>query len=193
MSPSAFRYRNRLGDEYYLHEGRTKTGKPRFYFARSQRAGALATMPCGFEVAESINGVVSVRRLRPHEEAVADTDVARISSEVARHAHLGYHRVRVDHGEIVIYAPDPSPESLEELARALATPRSVRQFVAERMVRARYSAVMKFVPNAAGFDVHRMTYRGEGGWSWPLASGSIEALARTFVPAIGTERFFDLF
>jgi hypothetical protein len=46
---------NRRGDTYYLHEGRTKTGKPKYFFSRN-RAGTLAdSVPNGFEVYESPN------------------------------------------------------------------------------------------------------------------------------------------
>jgi hypothetical protein len=44
------------------NEGKTKTGKPTYFFARDVGAGVLAQMPEGFEATESINGVVSVRR-----------------------------------------------------------------------------------------------------------------------------------
>lgn len=31
-TPSGLSYQNRNGDVYYLHEGKTKTGNPRFFF-----------------------------------------------------------------------------------------------------------------------------------------------------------------
>jgi hypothetical protein len=59
--------------------------------------------------------------------------------------------------------------------------------------RTRYEPIMKFVPCGAGcYSVHRMTYRGLGGWSWPLASGPLAKLAGGFVGKIGTDGFFDL-
>jgi hypothetical protein len=56
-SPTALvRYTNRMGDTYYLHEGTTKTGKARYFVAKTIREGVLSAMPDGFEFAESING-----------------------------------------------------------------------------------------------------------------------------------------
>lgn len=53
--------------------------------------------------------------------------------------------------------------------------------------------VMKFVPCGAGaYEVFRMTYRGRGGWSWPLAHRSLGALVRRFVRLVGTDEFFEL-
>jgi hypothetical protein len=53
---------------------------------------------------------------------------------------------------------------------------------------------MKFVPDApAGhYSVHRMTYRGEGGWSWPLDTGPLQKLLRKYLKHVGTEEFFEL-
>jgi hypothetical protein len=44
---------------------------------------------------------------------------------------------------------------------------------------------MKFVPlKERGYSVHRMTYRGDGGWSWPLASGSFKELLNRFLRCV---------
>jgi len=60
-------------------------------------------------------------------------------------------------------------------------------------VRARYVPVMKLVPDdAGGYAVHRMTYRGTGGWSWPSAHGPLAQVARKFLGLDGTDRFFEL-
>jgi hypothetical protein len=39
----------------------------------------------------------------------------------------------------------------------------------------------------------RMTYRGKGGWSWPLKSGKLSDIAEKLIKNIGTEGFFELF
>jgi hypothetical protein len=50
----ALAHTNRLGVTYYLHEGKTKTGKPRYFTARKIGDGALAAMPAGYEFSESL-------------------------------------------------------------------------------------------------------------------------------------------
>lgn len=37
-----------------------------------------------------------------------------------------------------------------------------------------------------------MTYRGDGGWSHPIAAGKLDPLARKLVRFVGTEACFDL-
>jgi hypothetical protein len=104
---NALSYTNRAGATYYLHEGKTKTGKPRFFVAKTVREGARAVMPDGYEFSESINGVVSVRRVstRAATATIPDTDLAMVRAELARHEHLRGHRVEAVKGEVVVFEP----------------------------------------------------------------------------------------
>jgi hypothetical protein len=187
-SARTFAYTNRMGDTYHLHEGRTKLGKPRYFFAREVRDGALAVMPDGYEVSESINGVVSVRRIDPDRTAIPAADVATIDAERARHAHLMHHRVQAERDAIVIYAPDRDAGVLDRHA-LFPVSEAKRQ---EWMNGARYAPVFRFVPDRDAYRAQRMTYRGAGGWSRDLARGALKTLAKKFVPKIGTEEFFEL-
>lgn len=164
MSIRAIGRVNRFGVPYYLHGGTTKSGKPRYYAAKKVGEEALAAMPAGYEFCESVNGVVSVRRIPEGAPAVPPPDLALVRAGLARQPHLARHRADVVKGEMVVFEPQSS----------------------------RYTPVMKFVPSEGGYSVHRMTYRGHGGWSWPLAHGGLIALLAKYIPLIGTERFFDL-
>ena len=78
-------YTNRMGDTYYLIEGRTKTGKVRYCVSKTLREGTLPAMPEGFEFSENINGVVSVRKIDSAAASVPEADVALARMEMARH------------------------------------------------------------------------------------------------------------
>ena len=69
-------FTNRRGAAYYLHEGKTKTGKARYFAAKTTRRGALSAMPVGYEISESINGVVSVGRVDASAPKIPDADLA---------------------------------------------------------------------------------------------------------------------
>ena len=188
-------YTNRHGEPYYLHQGRTKTGKVRYFVARTVGEGALEAMPAGFEIAESINGVVSVRRADPSRPQVSVADLETVRAEVARHGHLRRHVVDARDGEIFIHEPEVSydEDALREMAAAA--------FVSvERMRRAsmrrrpRYTPVMKYAPEVFGgsvWAVYRMTYRGHGGWHI-LSAGPLADLAKRYVSHLGKESFFEL-
>ena len=98
-------YTNRMGDTYYLIEGRTKTGKVRYYVSKTLREGALPAMPEGFEFSENINGIVSVRKIDSSAASVPEADVALARMEMARHSHLRGYRIEVVKGEIVVFEP----------------------------------------------------------------------------------------
>jgi hypothetical protein len=191
-------YTNRMGDIYYLHEGRTKTGKVRYFVAKTPREGVLSAIPDGFGFCESINGVVSVRKIDLSAASIPEADIALARAEMARHAHLRGHRIEVIKGEIVVFEPvaGMSPEWAAEMARPLFMHREdpgIRGGSMRRRIR--YGPVMKMVParDRRGYSVYRMTYRGGGGWSWPLASGSLHELLRQFLGCVGTDEFFELF
>lgn len=189
----ALAHTNRKGVRYYLHEGRTKTGKVRYFFARSVGDGALAELPAGWEIAESINGVVSVRRHRERAAKISADDLARVQAELRRHAHLRHHVAVVDRDAIVVHQPDVDLAELRETAEKFALlPGRVEAFVEDWVRRAHYSPVLQFIRDGSTYVVHRMTYRGDGGWSYPLASGPLDRLVREFVSKVGTGEFFQL-
>jgi hypothetical protein len=62
MGSRPYSYTNRRGDTYFLHTVVRKNGKTAYAMKRKLGDGALDDLPDGYEVAESINGAVSVRR-----------------------------------------------------------------------------------------------------------------------------------
>ena len=119
----------------------------------------------------------------------------RLESDLGRHAHLRHHRVQAESGEILIYAPDTSPDVYLEHGRLGHVPMfgTRAKVIAELIARMRYSPVMKLVREGTSYAAMRMTYRGKGGWSYPLATGPIATLAKRFVRPIGTDDFFELY
>jgi hypothetical protein len=186
-------YTNRRGERYYLHAGRTKTGKPRYFVAKTPGEGRLGAMPEGYEFTESINAVVSVRRIDRRGPQIPEQDVELVCVEMARHGQLRYHRVECVRGEIVIFEPSSGLGTLDaEHARRLGI-RWNEPALDHLATRIRYAPALKFVPCGPGdYAVHRMTYLGQGGWSWPLAKGALVELVGRFVGKIGTDAFFDL-
>jgi len=59
-------YTNRKNVTYKLYRGTTKTGKPRYFFAKESAKGTpCETVPHGYEISESPNGIVSLVKSRP--------------------------------------------------------------------------------------------------------------------------------
>ena len=192
---------NRHGRVYYLHEGKTKTGRPRYYAARNVRPGVLTEMPAGHEFAESINGVVSVRRVDPARLRLPPGDLELVRRELARWERLRGHEVEERNGAIVIHEPvgGVHDKALAKLADLFAsTPARLRMDLGPRLGKTRLDPVMRFVPWAEDEDlqpgeyaVERMTYRGDGGWHH-VDTGLLDDLVDEYVHLIGTDEFFEL-
>lgn len=190
-------YTNRSGETYYLHASTTKTGKPRYFVAKTIGAGALTALPAGFEIIESVNGVVSARRVDPDAPTIPASDLDMVRNELARHQHLGLHRADIVKGEIVIFEP-VGGLTLEliasgDLASRFGIPLGLFRSRPDIEKRIRYTPVLKFVPGDHGYTAHRMTYRGDGGWSSPLGHGQLAKLVARYLPHVGTEKFFQTY
>jgi len=188
-SSTVFEHTNRHGITYYLHAGQTRAGRPRYFVATTSGPGALPAPPDGYQVVENINGVVSVARSRRGAPTISEQDLALVRSALAKQAARGGHQVAVSRGELVIYEPRGAMSELSELFGRLAVARS-----ALPPVRTRFEPVLKFVPQGAGiFTAQRMTYRGDGGWSHPLRTGTLASLVGELVKHLGRDSFFELF
>lgn len=185
---AAFDYVNRKGQRYYLCATKTKTGKPRSVFSREVVGAPVAAIPDGFEVAESVNGVVSLRKAGSCQ--IRDEEVAVVRAALARHRHLRRCKAEARKRELVVY--EAHVEGLEQLARMF--PGRERE-LASLAASAPLMPVLRFVlddEEQRMFVVERMCYRGSvDGW-YGLDGGPLEELAERYIRHIGKESFFEL-
>jgi len=192
-------YTNRKGLTYTLYRGQTKTGKPRYYFARtSQGKGEPVTeLPPGFTISESVNGVVSLVKDRP--SLIQPEEVAAIEVAVQQHPEARRYRVAVKHDQIEIYeqaGPDYE-ELLGELHMVVLSRQGlVERLQAEQERYARYTPVLRFIlldPTRRRFGAQRMCYLGSiDGWLELGQTGPVATLARALIPTLGTDQFYEL-
>lgn len=210
-----FHYTNRKGVTYYLHASRRRDGQVRYTMKRSDE-GALAELPEGYEVVESVNAQVSVRRPRPRW--ITEREQQAVQAALDQN-NLDTYRFEIRAKRITIFEPDTNPnELIEELYGESAPPllsedldRMLRDRVgaevydayrkqqAERyreniLTRTHYSPVLRFTlidPKSRRFLVERMVFRGEEHWHELDRLGLDDALSR-YIPHLGRESFFDL-
>ncbi|MEO1593405.1 MAG: hypothetical protein AAFU71_19245, partial [Cyanobacteria bacterium J06632_22] len=56
-------YTNRSLQTYYLHQGTTKTGKPKYHFSMKSEGNLVDHIPNGFEIYENPDARVFLRRI----------------------------------------------------------------------------------------------------------------------------------
>ena len=127
------------------------------------------------------------RTFDEQEEQAVRSALARLESDD--------YQVGVADDAVVVFEPDRPRAQLEEIIRFLG-PFGSNPKTMDVLTRGmRYSPVLRFVlddEQARIFHVERMTYRGEGGWSWPLDQGQLTDLVVEFLPHLGEDSFFDL-
>ena len=91
-------YRNQKGRLYYLHRGATKAGKVRYFFSPQATGCLVAEVPAGFEITETVNGVVSLRRIKPRP--IHDDELQTVRSVMAELPHLRRYRADIQKKDI---------------------------------------------------------------------------------------------
>ena len=192
-------YTNRKGQSYMLYQGRTKTCKPRYYFAREGKGQGepVTAIPPGFTISESVNGVVSLVKDRP--SLIQMEEVKAVEATVLQHLEAHRFRVAAKHNRIEVYeniGPDFNElfGKLQPLLDLSGTDKA--GLLAEEERFAHYSPVLRFIlrdPARRVFGAERMCYLGDiDDWLILGQTGPIAALAQALIPTLGTEDFYDL-
>ena len=186
-------YTNRKGQIYRLCQGTTKTGKPRYFFAREPKGEPVDALPAGYHIEESVNGVVSLVKDRP--QVIADTELTAVEAAVQRSPQRGNFQVRVkDHTIVIFERQGPDIAALKRIFEHLdPLPRSAVEHLEQA---GRYIPILRFVlldHEQRLFTAQRWHFSGSiDDWIYLGRSGQIAALARQFVPPLGTDAYFEL-
>jgi hypothetical protein len=190
-------YTNRKGITYYLCKSVTKTGKPRYYFARQVKGEPVEEIPRGWKIGENANGLVFLAKDRPAQ--ILPEEVAAVEAAVERHPKSRNYRLSVKHDRIEIHEQvGPDAEDLIRVLeqQGLGRPGLDDRIRAERERSARFTPVLRFILASTErriFRVERMHYGGRNEWFEIRPTGPVDRLARQLVPTLGTKAFFVLF
>lgn len=193
----SLQYVNRRGDRYFVHQGTTKTGKPKYYCSKKPAGVPVDRLPEGFELYENPqNALVSVRKVRPSRiTAIERESLARWANELAATQTI----VAVEGDGLVIYASDMDAESsLRTLTMLMGEPPGGHAAQLDWLTRhARYSPMLRFTlqdEDERLFSAERWCYLGRIDDWIPLLGGArdLESLAAQLLPHMGQESFFEL-
>jgi hypothetical protein len=190
-------YTNRKGDIYYLHAGKTRTGRPKYYFSRDPDGDSVDSIPAGFEIYESPEaGLVYLRNLKP--VAVAPFEREMVCDGVRRYAKLEHFLVDVQGNDLTVYLPavaDDLPSLLAE-ARGLFSVEKIRAETDRLMCRSPYVKMMRFVlvdEDERMFRAERWCFRGAiDDWIRLDGPATLAKLVGKYVKHLGQKSFFDL-
>ena len=190
-------YTNRKGDVYYLHAGKTRTGRPRYFFSREPSDAPVDTVPAGYEIYESPEaGLVYMRKAKA--VAIAPFEREMVCEGIRRHAGLEHFLVDAQEDSLTVYLPTATEDVQAALAKGLpfTSPKKVRA-AADRIIRrSPYVKMMRFVlvdEDERLFHVERWCLLG-GLDDWMFLDGpaTLAKLVRKYMIHLGTESFFEL-
>jgi len=184
---------NRKGKTYTLHQGKTKLGKPKYFFALRDEGNLVETMPSGYEVYENPNAQVFLRRIQT--KIITEEEVAVVEAGMRQYCSLEQFIVDVKKKAIIIYTPDQDVDSLAEIFSSLAGPRQTK--VAEALqIALTYSPMLQFVLTDKAkrlFEPQRYCFLGSiDDWIFIGDEDILPRLVSTYLRHLGQESFFDL-
>jgi hypothetical protein len=191
-------YTNRKGDRYYVLQGRTKTGKPKYYCSRKSDGQRVEALPSNFEIYEHpVSALVSVRKVKPSRLLPAEAEF--LKEQVRKLSGLEYFIVDHDADSLIVYVCDRAPDAVNDLLERLMGPlgdhaEANRQWIAAH---APYSPMFRFTlanEEERLFHLERWYYRGSiDDWIHIMVPpGPLDELAEEFLPHLGQESFFEL-
>ena len=108
---------NRKRDTYYLHAGKTKTGKPRYWFSTKADGDLVESIPEGYEVYENPDSQVFLRKIVP--QLVTPAEVAVVKHGLERYAPGQNCLVDVQGDQIVVHHAEQITLDLKRFGIAL--------------------------------------------------------------------------
>ena len=185
---------------YYLQAGKTRTGKPRYWFGRKLTGERVQSVPAGYEIYEQPEtGQVSLRKPKPTEISELERDI--VADGLRRDAGLEHFIVDVQDNSLVVYLPGMSERAADRLLNVLAGPFSamsprVQECKAQLMKTSDYTKMMRFLlVNAEErvFAVQRWCFRGSvDDWIWVGGPARLDALVREYGRHLGKESFYEM-
>lgn len=189
----AIEHINRRGRKHYLHEGKTKTGKPKYFFSMKSEGNLIDTLPSGYEIYENPNAQVFLRK--PPQQIITLKEIDIVKEGVQTYSEVEYFLLDVKDKQIIVYLCDQKVEVLMELASY--TPNKNTDQVKAAILRSlNYSPMMRFVLNnteTREFIVERWCFLGAiDDWISLDHSTNLSELVKTYAVHLGKESFCEL-
>lgn len=185
---------NRRGRTYYLHCGRTKTGKDKYFVSTKQDGELAERIPDGSEIYENPDGQVFLRR--KIATLIHDNELVLIRTALANAALESYqYKIETGKETLTIHLLDDDPTDLMPLLIPFGriALRRPEEF-ADRF--GMYSAMMRLTlvdVDKRLWSVERFCFKGSvDDWIYLAGPGKLKPLADKFLKHLGKDSFYDL-
>lgn len=188
-------YTNRKGKKYYLNVGKTKTGKPKYYFSLKTQGQLAEEIPEGYEIYEHpANAQVFLRKKIP--PMITELETKLIEKELQKVAGPRLYVADVKGKEIVIYRSNENVENLKEIFGSISPFHDASRV--ENIIKSEttYAPIMKFIlvdEKKRTFVVNRYCFRGSID-DWIDISGPmhLKEASKVYLQHLGKDSFYEL-
>ena len=188
-------YVNRKGDTYYVFQGVTKTGKPKYYVslkAESTAGVRIDVLPEDFELYEApMDARVSIRKKLPSD--ILDNELHFVRERIELMVTSVKTRVNREGRSIIVYESAGADEvkSMADVFGGM-TPRflEVMQSYSPMSPALRFKLIRK---QDRIFEAQRFCFRGFiDDWISLHHAGPLDELCQAYLKHLGQESFFEL-
>jgi hypothetical protein len=186
-------YVNRRGKIFYLHQGVTKKGNPKYYFSQKSEGELVGSIPKGFEIYENPNAQVFLRRIRP--KLITDEEVEIVRQGMNKYCEVKFYQIDVKKNVISVFLVDQDVEILSETLTSLPNTKNMTpQDVANEM--GSYSPWLNFVlidESRRLFVAKRQGFLGSiDEWVEIGEPAELAVLVKKYVKHLGQSSYFVL-
>ena len=189
-------YKNRKGKTYYLHVGKTKTGKPKYFFSMKKDGELVDAIPKGYEIYEHpANAQVFLRKKLP--QVITDLEKRIVKRELENAPSSRWYLSDIKGKEIIIYESNQNVDNLKEIFGSFANFND-SLFVDEALgISVDYAPIMKFIledEKKRTFIANRYCYLGSiDDWIFLGGPGPLKEIAKDNIKHLGKESLFEIF
>jgi len=179
---------------YFLHKGKTKTGKPRYWASQKAEGNLLESIPEGYEIHERPGGMVFVRKIPktlilPHEQQCVQDQLTPLNKQLAAtYVESECWYVRTLTVDVQRY--------LERNSTRYETEIQDKEIIIYEVSRGDGRPLMKFSlydEESREYLAYRWCFKGRiDGWMRIGSPGQLRDLASKYCPALGTDEFYEL-
>lgn len=203
-STQPIEYTNRLGKTYYLFQGMTKKGNPRYIFSPKLMGGnpdwiPLDRIPEGFELFEHPNSSVVLRK--KFATAVLAKELFYVREQVEELERedkemTKFHLEHIKDSLGFFFKKDPAEYLKHRYAWRFRAEVEKDSIVVYEVRDRTATAVLRFDlfdKESRRYHAFRWVFTGMGHWRPLNKDGRIENVAAEYCPHLTTDKFFELF
>jgi len=195
-------YTNRRGKTYYLHKGKTKTGKSKYHFSFKNKGELVDEVPDGYEIYEHPpNGQVLLRKKLPR--FITDIESQMIEKELKKIEGVRRYLFDIKGKVITIFESNQDIQALKnifsDVRSASPNGRSDDVSVIENIINitVTYGSIMRFTLESETkrtFIAERYCFLSSiDDWIYIGVPNSLKNLVKKYFKHLDQDSFFDLF